>query len=305
MGISIPDPSTDALVYLVMLNWNDAPNSLACLRSVQELDYQNFRIVVVDNGSEDGSEAQIRAQFPDVHLICNQCNLGFAGGMNKGLDYAMQEGADFILLVNNDTLLDPALLKELVQTAQAHPKAGLLAPKIYFYHDRSLIWAAGARWVRFPPRFKIIGLGKRDHPRYDVLRQVDAATGCVLMIRRQVIDTAGRLDSTFYPIYHEDYDYCARVRKAGWEIWYVPTAKLWHKDAQSQRATGMKAFNLGKNIVPFYLRHGNPPWASLYLFITWAVLREIVKGNLSFAKYYLSGVRTGLALYKASVYGET
>ena len=283
-----------------MLNWDDAPNSVACLQSMQALDYPNFKIVVVDNGSKDGSDRIISQQFPNVHLICNQSNLGFSGGMNVGIEFAMQQGADYLLLVNNDTQLDPPMLRELVQAAEAHPKAGLLAPKIYYYHDRSLIWAAGARWVNFPPRAKIVGFRKRDHPRYDKLGPVEFATGCVLMIRRQVVETVGGLDPIFYPIYHEDYDYSARVRKAGWEIWYVPTAKLWHKESQSQRATGRKAYNMGKNIVPFYLRHGEPPWLSLYLFVTWATLREIVKGHLSFVKPYLTGVRDGIAAHKTS-----
>jgi hypothetical protein len=282
------------LIYLVMLNWDDAPNSLACLQSMRELDYPNFRVVVVDNGSQDGSDQRIREQFPEIHMICNDHNLGFAGGMNQGLDLAMQAGADYMLLVNNDTLLDPALLTELVRVAESHPKAGLLAPKIYYHHDRTLIWAAGATWARFPPRAKIIGFRKHDHPKYNLQRSVEYATGCVLMIRRQVVETVGGLDTIFYPIYHEDYDYSARVRKAGWEIWYVPTAVLWHKESMSQRATGMKAFNMGKNIVPFYLRHGKPPWLSLYLFVGWVTLREFIKGNRDFIKPYLSGVRAGL-----------
>lgn len=283
-----------------MLNWDDAPNSLDCLRSMQGLDYPNFKVVVVDNGSKDGSEQKIQQEFPDIHLICNGSNLGFAGGMNVGLRFALQEGADHMLLVNNDTILDPGLLRELVRVAEVNPKAGLLAPKIYYNHDRTLIWAAGARWSRFPPRAKIIGFRKRDHPRYDVLRQVDFATGCVLMIRRQVMETVGGLDPIFYPIYHEDYDYSARVRKAGWEIWYVPTARLWHKESQSQRVRGGKAFNMGKNIVPFYLRHGNPPVLSLYTFVAWVALREIAKGEFAFVKPYLYGVREGLAANKAA-----
>ncbi|HSB65951.1 MAG TPA: glycosyltransferase family 2 protein [Anaerolineales bacterium] len=281
-------------VYIVMLNWNDAPNSLACLESITKLDYSNFNVVIVDNGSTDGSEAQIQNHFPGMHLICNGRNLGFAGGVNVGLEYAYHQGAKYLLLVNNDTLLDPPMLSEMVKAAEGHPQAGLLTPKIFYYHDPTLIWSAGARWVRFPPRAVMIGLRRRDHPRYDVPRRVDFATGCVLMITRKIIDEVGYLDPIYYPIYHEDYDYSARVTEAGWEIWYVPTAKLWHKESKSQRGSGTKAFNLGRNIVPFYLRHGHPPRLSLYLFVSWVIMRETVKGNFAFLGPYLSGVHSGL-----------
>lgn len=285
------------LVYVMLLNWNDAENTLACLESVYELDYANLCVLVVDNGSTDGSDQAIRDAFPQIEFIANGRNLGFAGGANVGLEHARSRGAAYVLFINNDTILDPALLKELIQVAELHPWAGLLTPKIYYHDDPTLVWAAGARYVAFPPRVKMIGLNRRDHPRYDVLRRVDYATGCALLIRREVLETVGGFDPIYWPIYHEDYDFCARVTKGGWEIWYVPTARMWHKDARSQRGSGTKAFNLGKNIVPFYLRHGKPPRLSLMLFVAWAVLREVVRGNLAFVRPYLAGVRDGVKLH--------
>jgi len=293
-ALRLAQDKTQPLVYVMLLNWNDAENTLDCLRSVYELDYANFRVVMVDNGSTDGSDQVIREAFPQVEFIANERNLGFAGGANVGLDYAQRQEAAYVFFVNNDTVLDRSLLKGLIQAAEAHPRAGLLTPKIYYYDDPALIWAAGARWAPFPPRVKMIGLGKRDHSRYDVLRRVDYATGCALLIRREVLETAGGFDPIYWPIYHEDYDYCARVTKVGWEIGYVPTARMWHKNAQSQRRSGTQAFNLGKNIVPFYLRHGRPPHLSLALFVAWVVLRELIKGNLAFLWFYLAGVRAGL-----------
>lgn len=282
------------LIYVLLLNWNDAENTLACLESVCDLDYPRFRTLVVDNGSTDGSDRLIQAAHAEVELIANGRNLGFAGGANVGLEHARKQGADYILFINNDTILDRVLLKELVRVAETLPRAGLLAPKIYYYDDPTRLWAAGARLARFPPRVKMIGLGKRDGPRYDQLRRVDYATGCALLIRRQVLETVGGFDPIYWPIYHEDYDFSARVTKAGWEIWYVPTAKLWHKVSQSQRGSGTQAFNLGKNIVPFYRRHGRPPYLSLGLFVMWAVLREVARGNLAFVLPYLRGVWTSL-----------
>ncbi len=282
------------LVYVLLLNWNDAENTLACLQSIAELDYPRFRPLVVDNGSTDGSDQMIRSRYPEVEFIANERNLGFAGGANVGLEYARRQGADYVLFINNDTVLDRMLLKELVQVAETHPRAGLLVPKIYYYDEPTRLWAAGARLARFPPRVKMIGFGRPDGPQYNQLRRVDYATGCALLIRRQVLETVGGFDPIYWPIYHEDYDFSARVTQAGWEIWYVPTARLWHKVSRSQRGSGTQAFNLGKNIVPFYRRHGRPPGLSLALFVIWAVLREVVRGNLAFVRPYLQGVWTGL-----------
>ena len=282
------------LVYILILNWDDAENTLATLRSVYELNYSNFRVLVVDNGSTDGSDRTVQQAFPQIDFVGNDRNLGFGGGANVGLDYARQQEADYVFFVNNDTVLDQSLLEELVAEAEAHPRAGLLTPKIYYYDEPTHIWAAGARMAHFPPRVKIIGFGKRDHSKYDVLRQVDYATGCALLIRREVLDTVGGFDPIYWPIYQEDYDYCARVAKQGWEIWYVPKAKLWHKVSRSQRGSGTMAFNLGKNTVPFYLRHGHPPRLSLAMFLVWVALRELVKGNWGFVRPFLAGVQAGL-----------
>lgn len=288
------------LVYVLILNWNDADNTLACLESVHQLAYPNLRVVVVDNGSTDGSDQTIRQTFPNIDWIANVRNLGFAGGANVGLEHARQNGADYVLFINNDTVLDPALLTELVRVAEGHPRAGLLTPKIYYYDDPTLVWAAGAYMARFPPRVKIIGSARRDSPRYDVLRQVDYVTGCAILISRQVLEAIRGFDPIYWPIYHEDYDLCATVTKEGFEIWYVPTAKMWHKESQSQRGSGTKAFNLGKNIVPFYLKHGRPPRLTLAVFVAWVMVREVIKGHPSFAWSYLKGVREGLIRHRNS-----
>jgi GT2 family glycosyltransferase len=293
-----PKNQGEPLVYVMMLNWNDAENSIACLDSVYKLDYANFRVLVVDNGSQDGSVAEICNTFPQVEIVSNKENLGFAGGANVGLQYARQQGTDFVLFINNDTVLAPSMLREMITVAQSQPQAGLLTPKIYYYDEPTRIWAAGARFVPFPPRVKMNGLGKPDHPRYNVLQRIDYATGCALLIRGQVLATVGGFDPIYWPIYHEDYDYCARVAEAGWEIWYVPTAEMWHKVSRSQSGSRTHGYNMGKNIVPFYLRHGHPPYLSLALFVVWATLREAIKGNFDFAQAYLRGVRAGLLLHR-------
>jgi GT2 family glycosyltransferase len=283
----------------MMLSWNDAQNTLDCLRSVYQLDYARYRVLVVDNGSSEDTVRTIHTAFPEVELVVNPSNLGFGGGANVGFARAQEHGVEYVLFVNNDTIVDPSLLKELVGSARAHPRAGLLVPKIYSYNalrsDEPRIWSAGARWSSFPPRIKMIGLGRRDHPRYDRPRRLDFATGCALLVSRQVLEKVGGFDPIYWPAYQEDYDFSARVTKAGWEIWYVPKAVLWHKETRSrqQRGARAKAFNLGKNTVPLFMRHIRPAQILLFGHVIWVVLREVVKMNWPFVHPYLAGVRAG------------
>jgi GT2 family glycosyltransferase len=282
------------------LSWNDAQNTLDCLRSVYQLDYTRYRALVIDNGSSTDTVRAIRSTFPEVEVIVNPSNLGFGGGANVGFERALEYGVDYVLFINNDTVVEPALLGELVRSAEAHPRAGLLVPKIYWGTgarggEPERIWAAGARWAAWPPRVKMVGRGRRDHPRYDRPGLLEYATGCALLIRRPMLETVGGFDPIYWPAYQEDYDLCARVIKAGWEIRYVPTAVLWHKEARSRQKQGArnKAYNLGKNTVPFFMRHIRPALTSLFLHVVWVVLRELVKMNGRFVGPYLRGVRAG------------
>lgn len=292
----------------MMLSWNDAENTLDCLRSVYQLDYAHYRVLVVDNGSSEETVRAIRAAFPQVELIVNPSNLGFGGGANVGFERALQHGVEYVLFINNDTVLEPGLLRELVRSADAHPRAGLLVPKIYYHpgvlRDEPLrVWSAGARWAPFPPRVKMIGRGRPDRPRYDRPRRLEYATGCALLIRRQVIQTVGGFDPIYWPAYQEDYDFSARVTQAGWEIRYVPAARLWHKETRSHQQQGSrnKAYNLGKNTVPFFMRHIRPARTSLALHVAWVVIRELLKMNVPFVGPYVAGVRAGWARHRRDV----
>jgi GT2 family glycosyltransferase len=287
------------------LSWNDAHNTLDCLRSVFELDYTRYRVLVVDNGSSEDTVRAIRSTFPQVELIVNPSNLGFGEGANVGFDRAREHNAAYVLFINSDTVVEPGLLRELVRAAVAYPRAGVLVPKIYegagaVDGKPPRIWAAGARWSPFPPRVKMIGRGRRDSPRYHRPRRIEYATGCALLIRRQVLETVGGFDQIYWPAYQEDYDFSARVTKAGWEMWYVPTAVLWHKETRSQQAEGArnKAFNLGKNTVPLFVRHIQPALASLLAHAGWVLVRELIKLNWSFVGPYVSGLRVGWARYR-------
>lgn len=281
------------LVYVVILNWNRAQDTIECLQSLARCDYANYRPLVVDNGSTDGSPDVIRAAFPAVEMIINEDNLGFAQASNIGIEYALHQGADYVFLLNNDALVDRRLLSGLVTVGESDSRIGMLVPKIYYHGEERRLWSAGAQWRRFPPRVTIIGFGREDGPEYNVQREVDFATGCAMLIKREVFERAGLFDPAFF-MYHEDYDFSARVRRAGYRIVYVPQAVMWHKvSASTGEQSSLKWYYLGKYTVPFYLKHCRPPRLSLALFAFWVLARETVKGNIRYLPPYLKGLHDG------------
>lgn len=281
------------LIYVSIVNWNRANDTIECLRALASSDYSNYRPLIVDNGSTDGSPDAIKAAFPAAEVIANEDNLGFARASNIGIECALQQGADYVLLLNNDTLVDKRLLTELVAVGESDPQIGMLAPKIYYHGEEGRLWSAGARWRRFPPRVTIIGFGREDGPAYSVQREVDYATGCAMLVKREVFDRVGMFDPVFF-MYHEDYDFSARVRRGGYRIVYVPQAVMWHKvSASTGEESPLKWYYLGKYIAPFYLKNCRPPCLSLALFVLWVLARETVKGNARYLGSYLRGLRDG------------
>jgi len=297
------------LIYVSIVNWNRANDTIECLRALASSDYSNYRPLIVDNGSTDGSPDAIKVGFPAAEVIANKDNLGFARASNIGIEHALQQGADYVFLLNNDTLVGERLLTELVSVGESDPKIGMLVPKIYYYGgerypepfdklgtvpaERGRLWSAGARWRRFPPRVTIIGFGREDGPAYSIQREVDYATGCAMLVKQEVFERVGMFDPAFF-MYHEDYDFSARVRRGGYRIIYVPQAVMWHKvSASTGEESPLKWYYLGKYIVPFYLKHCRPPRLSLALFVLWVLARETVKGNARHLDSYLRGLRNG------------
>jgi len=216
-------------VIIVVLNWNGLTDTLACLESLRGLDYPTHKLIVVDNGSTDGSPVTIRERFPDVTLIETGENLGFAGGNNVGLGHALLQEADYVLLLNNDTEVDPDFLSRLVEAAEADPQVGMAGPIIYYYDRPEIIWSAGGRidWQR--GKTWMIGLNTPDTGQFGTAsREVDFVTGCALLVKRAVMEQAGLLDERFFA-YYEEVEWCVRARRAGFKVVHVPLAKVWHK----------------------------------------------------------------------------
>jgi GT2 family glycosyltransferase len=219
-------------VVVIVLNWNGREDTIACVESLRQVDYSNFVVMVVDNGSIDGSVPAIRERFPSLEIVENGHNLGFAEGNNVGIRLALERGADYVFLLNNDTVAHPSLLHELVSAAERCPEGGVFSAKIFYQAEPTRIWYGGATWDPQRMEFRHLVDDSQAHTDARGVAETDYACGCAFLARSSVLRKVGLLDPKFFLIYEES-DLCFRARRAGFACYYVPSAVLWHKVSSS------------------------------------------------------------------------
>jgi len=216
------------VLVAVVLSWEGREDTLACLESLRGIE-----TICVDNGSTDGSAEAVRTHHPEVELVETGANIGYAAGNNVGIRRALERGAEWVLLVNNDAIAEPGLADALVAAAAARPDAGVLACKVYFEEPPDvLMYAGGSTRLRLGYGGRQLGWGERDVAQYDSVRDVDRATGAAMAVSRAAIERAGPLDEVLFA-YVEDVEWCLRIRRAGFAVVFVPEAKAWHKGSAS------------------------------------------------------------------------
>ena len=212
----------------VVLSWNGREDTLACLDSLQGVE-----TICVDNGSTDGSADAVAERFPEVELIRTGVNLGFAAGNNVGIRRALERGAGWVVLLNNDAVVEPGFADALAAAAGRHTDAGVLASKVYVLEQPDVLWYAGGS---FNPLLgysgRVRGAGRRDDGSFDEEIDVDWATGAAMAVSRPALERAGLLDEELFA-YLEDVDWCLRIRAAGLRVVYVPAARAWHRVSAS------------------------------------------------------------------------
>lgn len=226
------EPESGHRVAVVILNWNNTPDTLACLRSVIALDYPVTHIIVVDNGSTDDSVSQIREAFPGIEILETGENLGYTGGNNVGIRYALSQEADYIWLLNDDSLVAKDALSSLIWAANVHPDAGFLGPMVRIKEKPDHILFAGG-FLDPDMHLQHRGLGEIDQGQYRDVIEVDYLSGCALLVRRSAVEKVGLLDERFFT-YGEDVEWCYRGKQAGIKVLFVPQAVVWHPDTQQR-----------------------------------------------------------------------
>lgn len=253
------------LVISVILNTNRRDDTLACLASLARSTYPNLKNIVLDNASTDGSPEAIRQQFPDAHLISLTQNLGYAGNNNVGIQAALEMRAEWVFVLNEDTVLDPDCISKLVEVGERDSKIGVLGPLVYHDDEPTVIQSAGgkitARWDAVQ-----IGMNEDDRGQYQQPMDVDYISGCGILVRSSAIEQSGMIDARYF-YYWEETEWCIRLHKAGWRIVNVPTAKLWHKGVQrNYNPKPSVAYYSVRNRFATMRKHHAPlgEWVSVY-----------------------------------------
>ncbi len=234
-------------VFIVILNFNEWQDTIECVKSLNKIKPDGkfeVEVLVIDNASSNDSVEKLNGQLSSATLLKNPKNLGFSGGCNEGARYALKNGANYVVFLNNDTIVEPNFISELL-SATKNEDVGAAVPKIYFergyeFHKSrykkdelgKVIWYAGGKMDWDNLIGKNIGVDEVDQGQFDIKMETDLATGCCFMIRSDVLENVGLFDDRYF-LYYEDADFSQRMRRAGYKIIYEPDAKVWHKNAES------------------------------------------------------------------------
>lgn len=218
------------LVVCVVLNTNHREDTLECIASINKNTYDNAKTILLDNDSTDGTLQAAETLFPKVKTIELSQNLGYAGNNNVGIKAAMELGADWIFILNEDTILAPECISRLVEVGGSNPNIGIVGPMVYHHNEPEIIQSAGGCTDKYFHAWHL-GQDEADKGQYQTTHEVDWISGCGIMVRRTLIDQIGGIDERFY-YYVEEFELCLRAKEAGWKIINVPKAKLWHKGVQ-------------------------------------------------------------------------
>jgi GT2 family glycosyltransferase len=276
---------TRPVIAVVILNWNGYQDTIECLRSLSNVKYGNLQIIVVDNGSDNEDYLKLQTEFPEINLVLSKENLGFTGGNNLGIEFAMKNKPDYFLLLNNDTTVESDFIDYLLEIFNKHKNVGIAAPKINYYHEPKKIWTEGGKISRFR------GSGFAYSERYDKgieteYRNVTFVSGCCMLIKREVLDKIGLFDINYF-LYVEDTDLCKRTLDAGFKIYVAYRSKIYHKVSNSTNKdlSGLPLYYVTRNRLYFSKKNYSKTnlIAFFYILITMLIksIGWIFQGNIN------------------------
>ena len=284
------------MVSIILVNYNGSEDTMDCIKSLEQISYTDYRIIVVDNFSTDSSYAVLE-EFNKTHdfvLLQAGANEGFSAGNNVGIKYALDCGTDYVLLLNNDTVVEKDFLEYIIKGFEIDSNVGVSIGKILYYSQPNTIWYAGGSLNNKTARTEHWGYGEENNDQYDKTSFVTFATGCCMCISRKTLEQVGLLDESFF-LYEEDVEYCKRVTDAGFKMVYEPKSVIYHKvSASTGQGSRMSQYYLVRNKYSF-VRGGFCGLNKLtaYLYCTALFAFRCIKGEMK-VKYCLAGYKAFL-----------
>jgi hypothetical protein len=234
---------------VIVPNYNGLENLRECLQSLRELQYKNFKVTVVDNGSTDGSCEMVDSAFGEVNVIRLKKRVGYGQAVNEGIRNCT---AKYVALLDNDACVDPAWLTEIVAHLETDLTVGIAGSKVYFHGSDRKFYSAGGLLNSKNGFVHVLGLGEIDRGQYDRLRFLDWVAGCSIVVRRDLISSIGYMDEG-YELYREEVDLCFRATRVGYKVLFVPSSVVWHKVSQTTSMLGTKFYYLHRSWIRFCL----------------------------------------------------
>lgn len=273
------------LVTIILVNWQGWRDTLACLDSLSHLRYPNYHVAVVDNGSGDDSVDKIKHEYSDLELIENPTNVGFARGCNCGIKRAMAIEADYVWLLNNDTIVDPNALSAMVNLAEEDVSVAAVGASVYSMKEPHVlqVWGGGQinSW-----------LGRSAHRL--IPGPIEYITGASMLLRVSALHDVGLLDERYF-MYWEETDLCFRLRKHGWKVAVSADSRVYHKESASLGgASPQKDALYSESAVLFFRAHAPVPWLSITMGAATRVVKRVLYGNVRGAMAVLSGTLRGI-----------
>jgi GT2 family glycosyltransferase len=281
-----------------------------CLLSLRDITYPNHKIVVVDNNSADGTEEMLRSEFPDLTLIQTGSNMGYTGGNNKGIDYAIQQGANYVLIINPDTIIiNPRFLNEMVDYTENHPEVGIAGPRVFLRHSDVVqntvlfppgLWQNTINWIRYRVNPKTLELSGNKIVETKVLN------GVCLLIRVACLLRIGLFDENIF-MYIEDADMDYRAHHHGWRVCYLPIDSIIHRQKhEGYHLTGFVSFLLKRNSVYYLYKTGkkSEAWGYAILSLLLMAVRAALTFDLDKFKEYLQFCRRLAIAYRQILLGR-
>lgn len=291
-------------VIIIVINYNGFSDTVECVESLKKINYTNFEyeIIVVDNGSFNDFEKLKNKFVADNNVVVLDAgsNLGFSGGNNLGIRYAFDKGADYILLLNNDTLVEPNFLDYMVMSAKENSDDVVVTNKIMCEAERNTIWYAGGSFNSKTSRTVAFGINEEDCEKYSGRREVSFASGCCMLIPINIINAVGLMCEDYF-LYCEDTDYCLRILNAGFKILYEPKAKIYHKiNSSTSKIAGIQTYYLVRNKFYIIRKFIKPKYRLIaYTYVYAETIKRIMT-----KEYDYKSVKNGISDFKKNKKGK-
>lgn len=282
-------------IAIILVNYNGEKYNEECICSILKSTYDNYEIIIVDNASTDNSVKLLREKFDEnIKIIISNENLGFSGANNIGIKYALNNGFDYVMLLNNDTIIEKDMINIMINASEGN-KA--VSPKIYYYDNKSLIWSAGGdiNWKKgLPIQY---GINSKDNYENNKKKNIQFATGCCILMPIEIIRKIGMMSEDYF-LYYEDTDYCVRIIEEGFEIVYEPKAIMYHKVSASTGGEKSKMYwyYMVRNRLIFNNKFNKKKYI-YYLYFIITTLVKIIKYILNGNKIALIGTYNGILDY--------